>query len=130
MNYKCTPHLFATAAICAAAVVATASAQAQATFKLGVVTFLSGPAAESFGVPAANGAKLMVDQFNRGAAPAPFNRVGFGGMNIEMVLVDEAGGAAKQVQEMRNLYQLKRWTPSSATSVQATAWRWRPPLKN
>ena len=105
MNRKCMHHPFATAVICAAAVLATPGAQAQATFKLGVVTFLSGPAAESFGVPAANGAKLMVDQFNRGAAPAPFNRVGFGGMKIEMVLVDEAGGAAKQVQEMRNLYQ-------------------------
>ncbi len=81
------------------------SALAQGTFKIGVVTFLSGPAAESFGVPAANGAKLMVEQFNKGSAPAPYNKVGFGGMKIEMLLVDEAGGAAKQVQEMRNLYQ-------------------------
>ena len=47
----------------------------------------------------------MVEQFNKGSAPAPYNRVGFGGLKIEMVLVDEAGGAAKQVQEMRNLYQ-------------------------
>ena len=31
-----------------------ASASAQQTFKLGVVSFLSGPAAESFGVPAVN----------------------------------------------------------------------------
>jgi branched-chain amino acid transport system substrate-binding protein len=85
--------------------VMTAGAQAQETFKLGVVTFLSGPAAESFGVPAGNGAKLMVEQFNKGTAPAPYDKVGFGGMKIEMLLVDEAGGATKQVQEMRNLYQ-------------------------
>jgi branched-chain amino acid transport system substrate-binding protein len=82
-----------------------AGAGAQETFKLGVVTFLSGPAAESFGVPAANGAKLMVEQFNRGSAPAPYDKTGFGGMKIEMVLLDENGGATKQVQEMRNLYQ-------------------------
>lgn len=81
------------------------TAQAQETFKLGIVTFLSGPAAESFGVPAANSAKLMVEQFNKGAGPAAYNKVGFGGMKIEMVLVDENGGGAKQVQELRNLYQ-------------------------
>ncbi len=78
---------------------------AQQTFKLGFVTFLSGPAAESFGVPAGNAAKMMVEAFNKGTAPAPFNQKGFGGLAIEMVMVDEAGGAAKQVQEMRNLYQ-------------------------
>jgi branched-chain amino acid transport system substrate-binding protein len=80
------------------------SAQAQETFKLGVVSFLSGPAAESFGVPAVNGAKVVIDAFNKGAAPAPYNRVGFGGVRIEPVYVDENGGATKQVQELRNLY--------------------------
>jgi len=80
-------------------------ALAQQTFKLGFVTFLSGPAAESFGVPAGNAAKMLVDAFNKGTAPAPYNQKGFGGLAIEMVMVDEAGGAAKQVQEMRNLYQ-------------------------
>jgi branched-chain amino acid transport system substrate-binding protein len=95
----------AAALVAAAAATLSTGAAAQATFKLGFVTFLSGPAAESFGVPAANAAKLMVEQFNKGSAPAPYNQVGFGGMKIEMVMVDEAGGAAKQVQEMRNLYQ-------------------------
>src|SRR5687768_425 len=80
-------------------------AAAQDSFKLGVVTFLSGPAAESFGVPASNGAKLMIEQFNKGSVPAPYNKTGFGGMKIEMVLIDENGGATKQVQELRNLYQ-------------------------
>lgn len=98
--------LIALRALAAAAALTLAGpALAQETFKLGVVTFLSGPAAESFGVPAGNAAKMIVEQFNKGAAPAPYNKPGFGGMKIEMVMVDEAGGAAKQVQEMRNLYQ-------------------------
>jgi branched-chain amino acid transport system substrate-binding protein len=95
-------HCLAAAGLVAASIGAV---HAQDGFKLGVVTFLSGPAAESFGVPASNAAKLIVEQFNKGAAPAPYGKAGFGGLKIEMVLVDEAGGAAKQVQELRNLYQ-------------------------
>jgi len=79
-------------------------AQAQETFKLGVVSFLSGQAAESFGIPAVNGAKVVIEAFNTGKAPAPYNKVGFGGVKIEPVYVDENGGATKQVQELRNLY--------------------------
>ena len=82
--------------------------QAQETFKLGIVSFLSGQAAESFGIPAVNGAKVLVDAFNKGAAPAPYNKVGFGGMKIEPVYVDENGGATKQVQELRNLYDREK----------------------
>ena len=80
------------------------SVQAQETFKVGIVSFLSGQAADSFGIPAVNGAKVLVDAFNKGAAPAPYNKPGFGGMKIEAIYVDENGGATKQVQEMRNLY--------------------------
>lgn len=76
------------------------------TFKIGVITFLSGQAAESFGVPAWNGGKVLVDMLNEGGKmPAPYDQTGFGGMKIEYVLVDEAGGATKQVQEFRNLVQ-------------------------
>ena len=81
-----------------------APAIAQETFKVGIVSFLSGQAAESFGVPAVNGAKVLIDAFNKGQAPAPYNKVGFGGMKIEPIYVDENGGATKQVQEMRALY--------------------------
>jgi branched-chain amino acid transport system substrate-binding protein len=56
-------------------------------------------------VPARNGAQYVIDQFNKGAAPAPFDKVGFGGMKIDPVIIDENGGATKQVQELRNLYQ-------------------------
>jgi len=80
------------------------SASAQETFKVGIVSFLSGQAAESFGIPAVNGAKVLVEAFNKGQAPAPYNKKGFGGLTIEPIYVDENGGATKQVQELRNLY--------------------------
>ncbi len=93
----------------AAALCAAASAQAQQeTFKVGIVSFLSGQAAESFGIPAVNGAKVLLDAFNKGAAPAPYNKAGFGGMKLEFVYVDENGGATKQVQELRNLYEREK----------------------
>ena len=95
------------AALCAGALLAT-PAQAQESFKLGIVSFLSGQAAESFGIPAVNGAKVLVDAFNKGAAPAPYNKVGFGGLKIEAVYVDENGGATKQVQELKNLYDREK----------------------
>ena len=82
-----------------------AAAMAQDTFKIGIVSFMSGQAAESFGIPAVNGAKVLIDAFNKGQAPAPFNQPGIGGMQIEAIYVDEAGGATKQVQELRNLYE-------------------------
>jgi branched-chain amino acid transport system substrate-binding protein len=88
----------------AAALCLFGTTQAQETFKLGIVSFLSGQAAESFGIPAVNGAKVVIDAFNKGAAPAPYNKVGFGGVKIEPIYVDENGGATKQVQELRNLY--------------------------
>lgn len=95
--------LAAAAALCAAG-----TAQAQETFKVGIVSFLSGQAAESFGIPAVNGAKVLLEAFNKGAAPAPYNKVGFGGMKLEFVYVDENGGATKQVQELRNLYDREK----------------------
>jgi branched-chain amino acid transport system substrate-binding protein len=93
-----------TVAVAAALSVTSFGAMAQETFKVGVVSFLSGQAAESFGIPAVNGAKVLVDAFNKGQAPAPYNKKGFGGLTIEPIYVDENGGATKQVQELRNLY--------------------------
>jgi branched-chain amino acid transport system substrate-binding protein len=92
----------------AAALAASGTVSAQETFKVGIVSFLSGQAAESFGIPAVNGAKWLVDQFNNGTAPAPYNQKGFGGMRIEPIYIDENGGATKQVQELRNLYDRER----------------------
>jgi branched-chain amino acid transport system substrate-binding protein len=84
---------------------AAASANDTDEFKIGIVSFLSGQAADSFGVPALNGAKVLIEAFNNGTAPAPYNKKGFGGMKIVPVYVDENGGATKQVQELRNLYE-------------------------
>jgi branched-chain amino acid transport system substrate-binding protein len=83
-------------------------AMAEETFRVGIVSFLSGQAADSFGIPAVNGAKILVDAFNNGEAPAPFNTKGFGGIKFEAIYVDEAGGATKQVQELRNLYDREK----------------------
>ena len=100
--------LAARSALALAALLAMGAASAQETFKVGIVSFLSGQAAESFGIPAVNGAKVLVEAFNKGAAPAPYNKTGFGGMRIEPVYVDENGGATKQVQELRNLYDREK----------------------
>ena len=79
-------HIRRSAALVVFAAAATFALPAGAadTFKLGIVTFLSGPAAESFGVPARNGAQFVIDQLNKGAAPAPYDKVGFGGLKIEV----------------------------------------------
>src|SRR5258705_9843939 len=87
-----------------ALLLAASNVSGQTTFKVGIVSFLSGPAAESFGVPAVNGAKVVIQAFNDGTAPAPYDKKGFAGLKIEPVYVDENGGATKQVQELRNLY--------------------------
>ena len=100
--------LAARSALALAALLAMGAASAQETFKVGIVSFLSGQAAESFGIPAVNGAKVLVEAFNKGAAPAPYNKTGFGGMRIEPVYVDENGGATKQVQELKNLYDREK----------------------
>ncbi|HZC78124.1 MAG TPA: ABC transporter substrate-binding protein, partial [Ktedonobacterales bacterium] len=73
--------------------------------KIGIVTFLSGPAAAPFGVPAKNAAEFVIEQLNTGKVPAPYSKKGFGGSPLEMVIVDEAGSTTTQVTEFRNLVQ-------------------------
>jgi branched-chain amino acid transport system substrate-binding protein len=73
--------------------------------RIGLVTFLSGPAAGPFGVPAKIAAEAIVDALNAGKVPAPYATKGFGGTPLELVVVDEAGGATKQVTELRNLVE-------------------------
>ena len=94
------------AALCVCAtVLAAGAALAQQPLRIGVVTFLSGPAAGPFGVPARNGFELVAEMINAGQVPAPYNSKGFGGRSIELVIIDEAGGPQKQVAEFRNLAQ-------------------------
>ena len=82
-----------------------AAAQDDNVFKLAFVAFLSGPAAESFGKPAVQGAKTVIDALNAGSLPKPYDKIGFGGLKIEVQLIDEAGGATKQVEELRNAFE-------------------------
>ena len=78
---------------------------AGATVKLGIVSFLTGPAAAPFGIPGRNGAEIMIEAMNLGKVPAPFNKVGFGGSTIEAKYIDETGSTANVVTEFRNLVQ-------------------------
>lgn len=97
------------AATVALAVVSTSvSAADNGKYRIGVVTFLSGAATGPFGVPAANGAKLLVEALNSGKVPAPYGKKGINGLEIEMVLLDENGGATKQTEEFRNLVQRQK----------------------
>ncbi|MEO9587035.1 MULTISPECIES: ABC transporter substrate-binding protein [Marinobacter] len=82
-----------------------ATASAEDTFKVGFVTFLSGGASGPFGVPAAQGAEIVIKAINEGSLPAPYNTKGVNGLTLESVVVDEAGGPTKQVEEYRNLVQ-------------------------
>jgi branched-chain amino acid transport system substrate-binding protein len=92
---------FVVAALCAPML---AIAQ-DAPIKIGVVSFLSGPAAGPFGVPARNAAELTFEMLNGGKVPAPYATKGFGGAKLQMVLVDESGGTTTQVTEFRNMVQ-------------------------
>jgi len=73
--------------------------------KIGIVAFISGPAAAPFGVPAKNAADFVVGELNAGKVPQPYGKKGFGGATIETVIVDEAGNTTTQVTEFRNLVQ-------------------------
>ena len=75
--------------------------------KIGVVTFLSGPAAGTFGVPVRDAANAVLEELNAGKVPAPYATAGYGGAPLEFTFVDEAGGTTKQVTEFRNLVEQK-----------------------
>jgi len=96
---------FALAALAAMAAAPAQAQQAAPAVKLGIVSFLTGPAAAPFGIPGRNGAEILIEELNAGKGPAPFNKVGFGGSKVEAKYVDEAGSAANTVTEFRNLVQ-------------------------
>ena len=73
--------------------------------RIGVVTFLSGPGAAPFGVPAHNAAVLLFDALNAGKVPAPYQTKGFGGTPIEMVVMDEAGPPTGVATRYRQLVE-------------------------
>jgi branched-chain amino acid transport system substrate-binding protein len=90
---------------CLGMLVAMPAAADERPFKIGIVTFLSGPAAGPFGVPARNGAEVLAEAVNEGKVPAPHAKKGFAGRPIELVFIDEAGGTTKQVSAYRDLVQ-------------------------
>jgi branched-chain amino acid transport system substrate-binding protein len=86
-----------------AAIFTGGAALAQEPLRIGVITFLSGPAAGPFGLPAKNAADLLAEALNQGGQIPGYGQKGFGGRPIELVYVDEAGGPTKVVTEYRNL---------------------------
>jgi branched-chain amino acid transport system substrate-binding protein len=94
------------AVACAAATAAALAPAALAqNVKIGIVAFISGPAAAPFGVPAKNAAEFVVEELNAGRGPKPYEKRGFGGAQLETVIIDEAGTTTVQVTEFRNLVQ-------------------------
>jgi len=83
--------------------IAAAAVARPKTLTIGIVTFLSGPAAAPFGVPARNAAEILIEQLNAGKGPAPYSTPGIGDVPIRAVYTDEAGGADRQVAELRRL---------------------------
>ena len=97
--------LFAGVAAAGALAMSPAIAQDAPTVKVGVVAFYTGAAAGPFGIPARNGAELVINAINDGSLPAPYNNKGAGGVAIEPVYVDESGGTTKTVTDLRNMVQ-------------------------
>ncbi|MCB2227118.1 MAG: ABC transporter substrate-binding protein [Desulfarculaceae bacterium] len=63
--------------------------------KVAAISFLSGPAAGPFGIPGDNGYKMMADIYNK--------QGGILGRKIDLISLDEAGGAKTQVELARKL---------------------------
>lgn len=82
-----------------------AAAQGAGTLKLGIVTFLSGPAAGPFGIPSRNSAELLIEAINQGKLPAPYDAKGFGGSTLDPIIIDENGSTTEVVQNYRDLVQ-------------------------
>ena len=104
MAYRNSAKVFV-ALVSLAICVGCAWAQQAERIRIGIVTFLSGPGAGPFGVPARNAAELTFDALNAGVVPAPYQTKGFGGSPVEMVLLDEAGPVSSVVTQYRNLVQ-------------------------
>ncbi|HXF45744.1 MAG TPA: ABC transporter substrate-binding protein [Burkholderiaceae bacterium] len=86
--------LGALAALCAAAVHAQGSKPAE--LKVGITTFLSGPASV-FGVPARAAAEMWIEEFNAAG--------GIQGVKLAPVFIDEGLGGDKMLSEYRRVAQ-------------------------
>ena len=82
------------------------AAYAQTPFRIAVVTPLSGPLSV-INIPGQNAAKMIAEAINAGTLPAPYAGKGAGGRPIELTLLDENGGNARQVSEFRAIVERK-----------------------
>lgn len=85
--------------IAGALALASGSALAQekpAELKIGITTFMSGPASV-FGVPAKAAAEILIDDINA--------QGGIGGVKVSATYIDEGTGADKMLSEYRRLVQ-------------------------
>jgi branched-chain amino acid transport system substrate-binding protein len=93
-------RLAATALVAAAALCSTTGALAQAAkpaeLKLGITTFMSGPASV-FGVPAKAAAEQWIEDFNAAG--------GINGVKLAPVFIDEGLGGEKMLSEYRRVAQ-------------------------
>ena len=77
------------------ALAATKKAIPNTPVKVAAISFLTGPAAAPFGIPGDNAFKLMAAHYNKTG--------GILGRKIELISLDEAGGAKTQVELARKL---------------------------
>lgn len=89
--------------VLAGALALAATAAAAQTVKLVVPSFLTGAGSKAFGIPARNGAELIIRAINDGALPVPYDSVGLAGRPISPIFLDEAGGAIAQAARFRKL---------------------------
>src|SRR5258706_12518072 len=95
MVMKTTAKIFvAFATFLSTVVFAQAQSNKPATLKLGITTFLSGPASV-FGVPAKAAAELWIDEFNAAG--------GIDGVKLAPVFIDEGLGGDKVFSEYRRV---------------------------
>jgi len=98
----------ASASLLIASCLIASSVVAKDAVKVGVVSFLTGPAAGVFGVPAKQGAQIVIDAINNGTMPAPYNTKGFAGAKMNPVFSDESGGGTKQVGLFRDFVEKQK----------------------
>src|SRR5258708_8328855 len=89
-------------AMAVAAFAPAASLAQEAPLKIGVVTFLSGPAASPFGVPARNAAEIMVEMLNGATVPAPYDAKGFGRAALQIQLATQSSPTTTHITKFRN----------------------------
>lgn len=102
MAKRLIPAVLISAAILLAAPAARA---ADEPLRVAIVSFLSGGGAATTGIPIRDAADMVIRAINEGKLPAPYQKPGFGGWEVEPIFSDENGGTTRVVQELRALVQ-------------------------